>query len=263
MKTILDFQSYKNKNQKITMLTCYDYTFAKILNASNVDTLLVGDSVSQVIHGFPTTLHATIDMMALHTAAVARGASNKVIVADMPFLSTRKGIKHAVEAAGILMKAGAQAVKIEGARGHLKMIQHLVDSGIPVMGHLGLTPQSIHQLGGAKIQGRDETGADTILADSIALEKAGCFSLVLECIPHVLSKKITEALHIPTIGIGAGVHTSGQVLVLQDMLGLNADFKPKFLKKYSSSADLTTSAINSYVSEVQSEIFPTKENSYE
>lgn len=263
MKTILDFQAYKNKNQKITMVTCYDYTFAKILNSSDVDTLLVGDSVSQVIHGYPTTLHATVSMMELHTAAVAKGAPNKFIVADMPFLSTRKGSKHAVEAAGILMKAGAQAVKIEGAKGHEQMIRHLVDSGIPVMGHLGLTPQSIHQLGGPKIQGRDETGADNILNDALALEKAGCFSLVLECIPTVLSEKVTYALHIPTIGIGASAHTSGQVLVLHDMLGLNKDFSPKFLKKYSNSSDQTLTAINSYVADVRAGTFPTKEHSYE
>ncbi len=263
MKTILDFQSFKKKNQKITMVTCYDYTFAKILNTTDIDTLLVGDSVSQVIHGYPTTLHATVSMMELHTAAVAKGAPNKFIVADMPFLSTRKGIKHAVEAAGILMKAGAQAVKIEGAKGHEKIIQHLAESGIPVMGHLGLTPQSIHQLGGPKIQGRDDAGAENILSDALALEKAGCFSLVLECIPTELSKKITYALHIPTIGIGASEHTSGQVLVLHDMLGLNADFKPKFLKKYSSAAETTIVAINSYVAEVRNGIFPNKEHSYE
>lgn len=263
MKSILDFQSFKKKNQKITMVTCYDYAFAKVLNTSEIDTLLVGDSVSQVIHGYPTTLHATVAMMELHTAAVAKGAPNKFVVADMPFLSTRKGIKHAVEAAGTLMKAGAQAVKIEGVKGHEKMIQHLVESGIPVMGHLGLTPQSIHQLGGPKIQGRDDAGAEDILKDALAMEKAGCFSLVLECIPTELSKKITYALHIPTIGIGASEHTSGQVLVLQDMLGLNADFKPKFLKKYSNAAEATLNAINSYVAEVREGKFPDKEHSYE
>jgi 3-methyl-2-oxobutanoate hydroxymethyltransferase len=263
MKTILDFQAFKKKNQKITMVTCYDYSFAKVLNKTDIDTLLVGDSVVQVMHGYPTTLHATVAMMELHTAAVAKGAPNKFVVADMPFLSTRKGIKHAVEAAGILMKAGAQAVKIEGTKGHEKLIQHLVESGIPVMGHLGLTPQSIHQLGGPKIQGRDEAGAENILNDALALEKAGCFSLVLECIPTELSKKITSALQIPTIGIGASVHTSGQVLVLQDMLGLNADFKPKFLKKYSNGAENTIAAINSYVAEVRGGTFPDKEHSYE
>ncbi|MBC7458541.1 MAG: 3-methyl-2-oxobutanoate hydroxymethyltransferase [Bdellovibrionaceae bacterium] len=263
MKSILDFQSFKNKNQKITMVTCYDYTFAKILNTSEIDTLLVGDSVSQVVHGYPTTLHATVHMMELHTAAVAKGAPNKFVVADMPFLSTRKGIKHAVEAAGLLMKAGAQAVKIEGLKGHEKMIQHLIESGIPVMGHLGLTPQSIHQLGGPKIQGRDEAGAENILNDALAMEKAGCFSLVLECIPAELAQKITYALHIPTIGIGASLHTSGQVLVLQDMLGLNADFQPKFLKKYSDGAEATIKAINSYVAEVRAGTFPDKDHSYE
>ena len=263
MKTILDFAAFKKNNQKITMLTCYDYTFAKLLNQSDVDTLLVGDSVSQVIHGYPTTLHATVSMMELHTLAVAKGAPDKFVVADMPFLSTRKGIKQAVEAAGILMKAGAQAVKIEGAKGHEKLIQHLVESGIPVMGHLGLTPQSIHQLGGPKIQGRDDASADDILNDALTLEKAGCFSLVLECIPTELSRKVTYALHIPTIGIGASAHTSGQVLVLQDMLGLNADFKPKFLKKYSNGAELTITAINSYVAEVRAQQFPNTEHSYE
>ncbi len=263
MKTILDFLAFKKKNQKITMLTCYDYTFAKILNTSEIDTLLVGDSVAQVIHGYPTTLHATVSMMILHTQAVAKGAPDKFIVADMPFLSTRKGLRHAVESAGELMKAGANAIKIEGAAGHLKMIRHLVDSGIPVMGHLGLTPQSIHQLGGPKIQGRDEITADNILKDALALEKAGCFSLVLECIPEILSQKITETLKIPTIGIGAGPHTSGQVLVLQDMLGLNGAFNPKFLKKYAQESQSTLSATHSYVSEVRAGRFPTKEHSYE
>ncbi len=263
MKTILDFQTFKNKNQKITMLTCYDYTFAKILNTTDIDTILVGDSVSQVVHGFPTTLHATIVMMELHTAAVSRGAPNKFVVADMPFLSTRKGIKHAVESAGVLMKAGAQSVKIEGAKGHEKIIRHLVESGIPVMGHLGLTPQSIHQLGGPKIQGREEAAAEEILNDALNLEKAGCFSLVLECIPTKLSQKITYALKIPTIGIGASADTSGQVLVLADMLGLNSDFNPKFLKKYLSGSDLVKAAINAYVAEVRSEVFPSKDNSYE
>lgn len=263
MKIILDFAAYKKKNQKITMLTCYDYTFAKLLNSTDVDTLLIGDSVSQVIHGHPTTLHATVAMMALHTQAVAKGAPNKFIVADMPFLSTRKGIEHAVEAAGELMKAGAQAVKIEGAKGHLELITHLVDSGIPVMGHLGLTPQSIHQLGGPKIQGRDQAAAEMILEEAQQLQKAGCFSLVLECIPAELSKKITYALEIPTIGIGAGSDTSGQVLVLQDMLGLNKDFNPKFLKKYLNGAEITSEVIQNYVADVRAVRFPTAENSYE
>lgn len=263
MKSILDFQAYKKRNQKITMVTCYDYAFAKILNTTEIDTLLIGDSVAQVVHGYPTTLHATVEMMALHTAAVAKGAPQKFLVADMPFLSTRKGIKLAVEAAGILMKAGAQAVKIEGLKGHEKMIQHLVESGIPVMGHLGLTPQSIHQLGGPKIQGRDKIGAENILNDARAMEQAGCFSLVLECIPTELSLNITQALQIPTIGIGASAQTSGQVLVLQDLLGMNADFKPKFLKKYANSAESMAAAVNLFVTEVRNGAFPDLEHAYE
>ena len=263
MKTILDFQTAKNKNKKITMLTCYDYSFAKILNTTAIDTLLVGDSVAQVIHGHSTTLQATVEMMILHTSAVSKGASNKFIISDMPFLSTRKGIRHAVHAAGLLMQAGAQAVKIEGAKGHQNLIQHLVESGIPVIGHLGLTPQSIHQLGGPKIQGRNDKAANEILNDALILEKSGCFGLVLECIPAKLAKKITDALIIPTIGIGAGADTSGQVLVLQDMLGLNPEFNPKFLKKYSNSFESVVSAIDHFVTDVEKNIFPTDKNSYE
>lgn len=263
MKTILDFQNAKHKNKKIVMVTCYDFSLAKIVNSSSIDTILVGDSVAQVMHGYDTTLNATPNMMALHTKAVAKGAVDKFVVADMPFTSTRKGIRYAVEVAQKLMCAGARAVKIEGADGHLQLIQHLVDSGIPVMGHLGLTPQSIHQLGGPKIQGRNTDQAEKILKDAKALEQAGCFSLVLECVPSVLAEKITKALHIPTIGIGAGVNCDGQVLVLQDMLGLNPNFTPKFLKKYLSGFDLVQTSLNQYASEVQSEVFPTLENSYE
>jgi 3-methyl-2-oxobutanoate hydroxymethyltransferase len=202
-------------------------------------------------------------LMALHTAAVCRGAADKFIVADMPFLSTRKGLKNSMDQVEKLMKAGAHAIKIEGATGHLELIRHIADSGVPVMGHLGLTPQSIHQLGGPKIQGKNADGAEKILNDSLDLEAAGCFSLVLECIPSVLSKKVTEKLKIPTIGIGAGPDTSGQILVLQDMLGLNKTFNPHFLKKFLQGADLITDALNSYVSDVNQNHFPTKEHSYE
>ena len=263
MKSVLDFQNAKNKNKKITMLTCYDYTMAKLLNTSPVDTLLVGDSVVQVIHGHSTTLGATVSMMALHTKAVAKGAPNKFIVADMPFLSTRKGLKTAMDAAGTLMTAGAHALKIEGAKGHLKLISHIVESGIPVLGHLGLTPQSINQLGGPKIQGRTHEQAEQLLKDALDLEKAGCFSLVLECVPAELAKEITKALKIPTIGIGAGVHTDGQVLVLQDMLGLNPEFSPKFLKKYADGANVVSTAATDYCNEVSETTFPKLEHSYE
>ena len=262
MKNVLEFQTKKSKKEKITMVTCYDYSFAKILNSTDIDTFLVGDSVAQVVHGHTNTLAATTAMMALHTKAVRRG-TDKFIVADMPFLSTRKGLKHAMDAVHQLMAAGANALKIEGFKGHAELIRHIVDSGVPVMGHLGLTPQSIHQLGGPKIQGRTESGAEEILKESLALEQAGCFSLVLECVPASLAKKISQTLHIPTIGIGAGVHCDGQVLVLQDMLGLNKEFNPKFLKKYSDLNSEVQSAMKNYVTEVANESFPTHEHSYE
>lgn len=263
MKSILDFQKKKLSKQKITMVTCYDSTFAQLIAGTDIDALLVGDSLAQVMHGHKTTLKASTNMMALHTAAVVRGAGDKFVVADMPFLSTRKGLRYAMDQVEKLMKAGAQAVKIEGADGHLQLIKHIVESGIPVMGHLGLTPQSIHQLGGPKIQGRTANTATKLLEDSLAVEEAGCFSLVLECVPALLAEKITEQLMIPSIGIGAGAATDGQILVLQDMLGMNKDFSPKFLKKFLSGADLITDALNSYVAEVASQTFPAKEHSYE
>ena len=262
MKNIHEFLNKKKKNEKITMITCYDFSFAKIVQESKIDIVLVGDSVAQVIHGHPNTLAATTGMMALHTQAVARG-TQKLIVSDMPFLSTRKGLKTAMDSVHQLMKAGASAVKIEGADGHLELVNHIVQSGIPVMGHLGLTPQSIHQLGGPKIQGRSELQAEKLIRDAVALEKAGCFGLVLECVPAELAKKITEQLSIPTIGIGAGIHTDGQVLVLQDMLGMNPEFSPKFLKKYSDSYHDQLQTLNQYADEVQKKTFPTKEHSYE
>jgi 3-methyl-2-oxobutanoate hydroxymethyltransferase len=263
MKSILDFQKKKINKQKISMITCYDYSFAKIIAQTEVDSILVGDSLAQVMHGYSTTLNASTQLMALHTLAVSKGAPNKFLVADMPFLSTRKGLKNSMDQVEKLMKAGAHAVKIEGAEGHLQLIQHLVESGVPVMGHLGLTPQSIHQLGGAKVQGKAQEGADKILNDSLALEHAGCFSIVLECVPHKLAKNISQQLKIPTIGIGAGSQTDGQILVLQDMLGMNQDFKPKFLKKYLDGFDLITKSLNTYVTEVNNSQFPDKEHSYE
>lgn len=262
MKNVLEFQNKKNKSEKITMITCYDYSFSKLIDQTNVDTILVGDSVAQVIYGHPNTLSATTTMIASHTKAVRRG-TEKFIVADMPFLSTRKGLKNTMDTVHSLMSAGANALKIEGCKGHEKLIQHIVDSGIPVMGHLGLTPQSIHQLGGPKIQGRNEHQADEILNEALLLEKSGCFALVLECIPAILAKKISAQLKIPTIGIGAGVDCDGQVLVLQDMLGMNSEFNPKFLKKYSDLNFEIKKSLNAYALEVSTQLFPTQENSYE
>jgi len=259
---IQDFVGKKQKGQKISMVTCYDYSFARILADSEVDCLLVGDSLAMVMHGHPTTLNASVKLMALHTAAVARGASNKFIVGDLPFLSYRKDLSSNMTAIGEIMKAGAHAVKLEGARGNLKLIEHTVDSGVPVMGHLGLTPQSIHQLGGFKVQGKEQKEHDQIIQDAIDLEKAGCFSLVLECVPMALAKEISKTLKIPTIGIGAGVHTDGQVLVLQDMLGMNKDFHPKFLRTYMNGFEQIKSAFNQFHQDVSSEVFPSEKESY-
>ena len=201
---IHDFAAKKQKGEKISMVTCYDYTFARILADSEVDCLLVGDSLAMVMHGFSTTLNASVELMALHTAAVARGASNKFIVGDLPFLSFRKDLASNMTAIGEVMQAGAQAVKLEGAKGNLDLIKHTVESGVPVMGHLGLTPQSIHQMGGFKVQGKEKREHDQIFEEALQLEKVGCFSLVLECVPAKLATEISRAISIPTIGIGAG-----------------------------------------------------------
>ena len=263
MKTIAEFQKKKLNLQKITMVTCYDSSFASIVAETNVDAVLVGDSVAQVMHGHITTLQASTAMMALHTKAVCKSIKNKVMVTDMPFLSTRKGLKSTMDQVEKIMKAGAHAIKIEGADGHLELIKHIVESGVPVMGHLGLTPQSIHQLSGPKVQGKNFEAAEKIKADALALEKAGCFSLVLECVPSSLSDDISQILKIPTIGIGAGLETDGQILVLQDLLGMNKNFNPKFLKKFLNGSELIANALNSYVTEVNEKQFPLKEHSYE
>lgn len=259
---IHDFLAKKQNGEKISMLTCYDYSFAKIMNESQVDCILVGDSLSMVMHGHPTTLNATTELMALHTAAVARGANKKFIIGDLPFLSYRMDLANNMKSMGKIMRAGAHAVKLEGAKGNLELIKHCVESGIPVMGHLGLTPQSIHQLGGFKVQGKNPEQYDDILHDALSLQKAGCFAVVLECVPAKLAKEISKSLKIPTIGIGGGVDCDGQVLVLQDMLGMNNDFTPKFLKKYLDGFDVIKQAFDSYHTDVLAKKFPTDKESY-
>ncbi len=259
MTNVLEFQKDK---ASISVITCYDYWSAKIIEATSIDAVLVGDSASAVMHGFQSTVHATIEMMCMHVSAVRRGLTNKFLIADMPFLAHKKGNKYLMSSIDKLMKCGANAVKIEGANGSLDAIKYVVDSGIPVMGHLGFTPQSINKLGGNKIQGKEETKAEALIEDAIALQEAGCFSIVLELIPAELAKKVTEKIDIPTIGIGAGKHTSGQVLVLQDMLGMNKDFNPKFLKKYLDGYSLIKEAIETYSSDVKNKKIPLDENSF-
>ncbi len=259
---VLEFQKIRDEGRKISMVTCYDYSSARAVAGSSIDCILVGDSLAMTMHGFPNTLSATTSMMALHTAAVVRGAPSKFIVADLPFLSYRKGLKEAMDAVHDLMSAGAHAVKLEGVRGHTEIVRHIVDSGVPVMGHLGLTPQSVHGLGGMKIQARTNAAVKLLASEARELERAGCFALVFECIPAEAARQVTNLLKIPTIGIGAGSGVSGQVLVYQDLIGLNPDFKPKFLRTYANAFDIIQLALNAYDQDVKSGNFPNESESY-
>lgn len=261
---ILELKDWKKQNRKISMVTCYDSWSAKILSETNIDLLLVGDSAAMVMHGFEDTIPATVDLLVTHVSAVRRGAPKKFIVADLPFLSYRSDLKTNMEAILRLMQAGAQAVKLESydnATHHL--VRHLVDSGVPVMGHLGLTPQFVNAFGGFKVQGRTDEKKRMILEQARGLQDAGCFSLVLECVPQVLAQEISSSLKIPTVGIGAGLGCDGQVLVLQDLLGLTTGFKPKFVRAYMNGAELIRQAVDSYCEDVQSGRFPTEKESYE
>lgn len=256
--TTLDFQKYKLENRKISMITCYDATFARLVNQTDVDCILIGDSCSMVMHGEKTTIPAKMEWMIEHTRSV-RNATEKYIVADMPFLTTRKGTEYAVTCAGELLVAGANSVKIEGIFGQEEIIRHLVLSGIPVMAHLGLTPQFYQSFGGHKMQGKTEEAAAKIVEEAKLAEELGCYAVLLECIPYALGEKITNELKVPTIGIGAGVNCGGQVLVLQDALGMSG-FKPRFGKQYLNGEELIKNALNSYAEEVHASVFPAKEN---
>ncbi|MCB1828299.1 MAG: 3-methyl-2-oxobutanoate hydroxymethyltransferase, partial [Coxiellaceae bacterium] len=253
---ILDFQKKKNKNEKITFVTCYDYTSARIADASDVDCILVGDSLAMTMHGYSTTVPATMEMMVMHTSAVVKGAPNTFVVGDLPFLSYRKGLTENMDAVQALMQAGAQAVKLEGLDGNQQLIKHIVKSGVPVMGHIGLTPQSVHALGGFRVQGREEAVAKDLLEQAKLLEQSGCFSIVLECMPAKVAQHITDAIHIPTIGIGAGPHTSGQILVWQDMLGMQDQLSIKFVKRYFNGFEMIKNSLNAYHQEVQAAVYP-------
>jgi 3-methyl-2-oxobutanoate hydroxymethyltransferase len=256
------FAAAKAAGAKIVMVTAYDTWSARLLADSPVDCILVGDSAMMVVHGDKDTLGATPEIMAMHTRAVARGAPGKFIVADMPFLAARKGEAHALECAALLLRAGAHAVKIEGAQGHTHVVRHLVESGVPVMGHLGLTPQWVRGLGGFKVQAKDAAAAGQLREDASALEHAGIFALVLECIPSGLAAEVTSALRIPTIGIGAGAGCDGQVLVLHDMLGLNPDFKPRFARRFADGAGLVRGAATRFSESVRSGEFPAQEEGF-
>ena len=262
MKIPADMRAAKADGRTISMVTCYDAWSARIIAASEVDVILVGDSAAMVVHGHDTTIPADLDMMSLHVSAVRKGAPATLIVADMPFLAHRHGIDRSMTAVERLIRSGGQAVKIEGANGTVDTVRHIVDSGVDVMGHLGLTPQSVHQLGGFKVQGRETAVADRLVDDARRLEDAGCVALVLELVPSELAREITEALAIPTIGIGAGPHTSGQVLVLQDLLGMDLEFKPRFLRTYLDGFNLLREALDQYADDVRSGAFPSNKESF-
>lgn len=258
--TILTIQKMKRRGDRIPMITAYDYTSAQIADRAGVPMLLVGDTLGMVVLGHPTTLPVTLDEMLHHIRAVVRGSQKALVIGDMPFL-TYTTVEQAIRNAGrILQEAGAQAVKLEGGAAVLPIVQRLVELGIPVMGHLGFTPQSVHQMG-TRVQGKRANGARQIIEDALALQQAGAFSLVLELVPAELAREITERLRIPTIGIGAGPWCDGQVQVWHDMMGLYTDFLPKHARRYASIAETIGSALQDYIADVRAGTFPTSEHS--
>ena len=262
--TTHSFLHAKQEKKKLTMLTAYDYSMARLMDESGVNSILVGDSVGMVALGYKDTLAVTMEDMLHHTKAVARGVASALLIADMPFMSYQTSVYDALVNAGRLIKeGGAQAVKLEGGEAVCPQIRALVEASIPVCGHIGLTPQSVHAFGGFKVQGKDETGARAILDAAKAVEQAGAFAVVLECIPARLAKLITESLRIPTIGIGAGSECDGQVLVYQDMLGLFTDFTPKFARRFADLGPMIRSAFAEYIAEVQAGGFPSQEHEFQ
>jgi 3-methyl-2-oxobutanoate hydroxymethyltransferase len=262
--TISDIKEMKTRGEKVPMITAYDYTSARIVDEVGVPIILVGDSLGQVILGYDSTLPVTMDEMIHHTKAVARGAKRALIVGDMPFMSYQASVSEALRNAGrFLQEGGAQTVKLEGGVAMANTVQRMVSRGIPVMGHIGLTPQSVHQLGGYKVQGKTLRAAVRLMEDARALEEAGAYALVLECVPAPLARLITQRVSIPTIGIGAGKECDGQVQVFHDMLGLFSEFVPKHAKRYANLGETIASAVAEYISEVKDQSFPGPEHSYD
>lgn len=259
-RTVVDF---KAKGEKISMITAYDFTMAKIVDHAGIDIILVGDSASNVMAGHETTLPITLEQMIYHTSCVVRGVDRALVVADLPFMSYQVTIKEALISAGKMMKeAGAHAIKLEGGAFVAETVKRIVEAGIPVMGHLGLTPQSIYKFGTYKVRAKEEAEANQLLADAKLLEDAGCFAIVLEKIPASLAAKVSKSINIPTIGIGAGSDCDGQVLVIHDMLGLTKDFHPRFIRRYHNLFDEMSGAVTQYVRDVKSGSFPSKDEQY-
>ena len=253
----------KQNGEKISMLTAYDYTMASIVDQAGIDVILVGDSASNVMCGHDTTVPITLDQMIYHTQCVVRGVNRALVVADLPFMSYQVTAKEALISAGRMMKeAGAHCIKMEGGESIAESVRQIVNAGIPVMGHLGLTPQSIYKFGTYKVRAQEEEEAETLMKDAKLLEEAGCFAIVLEKIPAKLAAKVSAELSIPTIGIGAGGECDGQVLVVHDMLGMNHDFKPRFLRRYADLHGIMTDAVQNYVKDVKSHDFPNENEQY-
>ncbi|WP_440999095.1 3-methyl-2-oxobutanoate hydroxymethyltransferase [Fodinibius sp. SL11] len=254
----------KQQSEKISMLTAYDYTMARIVDQAGIDVILVGDSASNVMAGFDTTVPMTMEQMIYHASCVVRGVETALVIADLPFMSYQVTAEEALENAGRMMKeAGAHGVKLEGGKPVVNTIAKIVEAGIPVMGHLGLTPQSIYKFGTYKVRATEETEADQLIEDAKQLEEAGCFAIVLEKIPAELAEKVTAAISIPTIGIGAGSKCDGQVLVTHDMLGLNKEFKPRFLRRYDDMHSSMTNAVQKYITDIKSGDFPNENEQYD
>ena len=260
-KNINDFAKSKKEKLPISMVTCYDYGFARLVEQTDIDVILVGDSLGNVVAGYDSTIPVTIDQMIYHTGIVRRGAPSKFLVCDLPFMSYHVSVEDSLRNAGRIMKeSGCHAVKLEGGEDFAPVVSALVKASIPVMGHLGLTPQSVHKLGGYSVQGRDEDKRKVMIRDAKILEEAGAFSLVLEMVPEDLAKEITDSISIPTIGIGGGRYCDGQVLVINDLLGMNESFTPKFLKKFADLSSIVRGALNEYNSEVKAGSFPGENN---
>lgn len=261
--TVSTFREQKAKGEKISMLTAYDYSTAKLMDEAGINGILVGDSLGMVVLGYEDTLPVTMEDMIHHTAAVCRGAKNTLVVGDMPFMSYQVSVEEAVYNAGRLMKEGrCQAVKLEGGANVCPQIRAITNASIPVMAHIGLTPQSINAFGGFKVQGKSEEAAKKLLEDAKAVEEAGAFAVVLECVPAKLAELISKSISIPTIGIGAGAGCDGQILVYQDMLGLFSDFTPKFVKRYANVGEMMTQAFRDYIADVQEGSFPAPEHTF-
>ncbi len=261
--TIHTLRQMKERGEKIAMLTAYDATFARLIDEGGADVLLVGDSLGMVVQGNDTTLPVTLEEMAYHCRAVVRGTKRAHVVGDMPFMSYQASIEQGMINAGRLIKeGGCHSVKLEGGAQHAELVRRLVGAGIPVMGHIGLTPQSFHQLGGFKVQGREAGGRERLIADALALEEAGCYAIVLEAIPADIAREITETVSVPTIGIGAGVECDGQVLVSYDMLGMDETFKPRFVRRFATLGGTIKEAVGQYVSEVRGSSFPSDAESF-